>query len=182
MVEVYSPLILSWLKRSGLDGQDADDVLQDVLAVVFRRLPDFQRNERTGSFRAWLRTIAVNCLRDFWRARRRRQKGAGLGSGTDEVQQMLEQLSDPASALSEVWNRDHDRHVTRYLMKLIQPEFSEKSWEAFLRVAVRGETAKEVAEDLEMTLNAVYIARSRVLTRLREEGRGMVDSEFSTEA
>lgn len=182
MVEVYSPLIRSWLKRSGLEGQDADDVVQEVLSVVFRRLPDFQRNERTGSFRAWLRTIAVNCLKDFWRARRRRKKGAGLGSGTDEVQQMLEQLSDPASALSEVWNLEHDRHITQYLMQLIQPEFSEKNWEAFQRVAVRGEPAKAVAEDLEMTLNAVYIARSRVLTRLREEGRGIVDSDFSAEA
>lgn len=179
MVEIYSPLIRNWLGRSGLEGQDADDVVQEVLSVVFRRLPDFQRNERTGSFRAWLRTIAVNCLRDFWKARRRRKAGAGLGSGTDEVQQMLEQLSDPASALSELWNREHDRHVTQYLMELIQPEFSASNWDAFVRVAVRGEPAKEVAADLEITLNAVYIARSRVLTRLRQEGRGIVDSEFS---
>lgn len=182
MVEVYSPLILKWLKRSGLEGQDADDVVQEVLAVVFRRLPAFQRNEQVGSFRAWLRAIAVNCLRDFWRARRRRKAGAGLGSGNDEVQQMLEQLSDPASALSEIWDREHDRHVTQYLLQLIQPEFSEKNWQAFTRVAMQGEPAKVVAEELEMTLNAVYIARSRVLTRLREEGRGMVESEFSADS
>ena len=179
MVEAYSPLIRNWLKRSGLEGQDADDVVQEVLSVVFRRLPDFQRNDQAGSFRAWLRTIAVNCLRDFWRARRRRKKAAGLGSGTDEVQEMLEQLSDPASVLSKLWDREHDRHITQYLLQLIQPEFSDKNWDAFVRVAVRGESAKDVAADLEMTLHTVSIARSRVLTRLRQEGRGIVDSEFS---
>ncbi|MDA1014444.1 MAG: sigma-70 family RNA polymerase sigma factor [Planctomycetota bacterium] len=179
MVEVYSPLIRNWLKRSGLEGQDADDIVQEVLSVVFRRMPDFQCQEQTGSFRAWLRTIAINCLRDFWKARRRRKAGAGIGSGNDEIQQMLEQLSDPASPLSELWNREHDRHVTQYLMQLIQPEFSEKNWQAFHRVAVRGEPAKDIADELGMTLNAVYIARSRILTRLRQEGRGIVDSEFS---
>ena len=179
MVVVYSPLILNWLRRSGLEGQDADDVVQETLAVVFRRLPEFQKNERTGSFRAWLRTIAVNCLRDFWKARNRRKAGAGMGSGSDDVQQMLEQLSDPTSALSAIWDREHDRHVTQYLLQTIQPEFSEQNWQAFLRVAVQGEPAKEVAQSLGITVNAVYIARSRVLTRLRQEGNGIVDSEFS---
>ena len=179
MVEIYSPLILKWLRGSGLEGQDADDVVQEVLAVVFRRLPDFQRSERPGSFRVWLRTIAVNCLRDFWKARRRRKAGAGIGTGSDDVQQMLEQLSDPTSALSAIWDRDHDRHVTQYLMQSIEPEFSEKNWQAFVRVAVQGEPAKAVAEALGMSINAVYIARSRVLTRLRQEGHGIVDSEFS---
>lgn len=179
MVDMYSPLIRNWLKRHGLEGQDADDIVQEVLSVVFRRLPDFQRNDRTGSFRAWLRTIAVNCLRDFWKSRRRRKAGAGLASGSDDVQQMLDELADSASALSQLWDREHDRHVTQYLLQLIKPEFSDANWEAFERVAIRGESAKTVAADLDVTLNAIYIARSRILARLREECSGIVDSEFS---
>lgn len=177
LVELYSPLIRGWLRRHGMTGQDADDVVQEILSVVFRRLPDFQRNDRTGSFRAWLRTITVNCLRDFWKSQRRRR----AKTGTNETQEMLDQLADEHSELSGIWNREHDRHVTKYLLELIRPEFSEQTWEAFHRVAVVGDVAKDVAAALGITLNAVYISRSRVLTRLRHEGQGLLDSEFSGE-
>ncbi len=100
MVDLYTPLIRGWLRRHSMTGPDADDVVQEILSVVFRRLPGFQKNERTGSFRAWLRTITVNCLRDFWKARRRRKASAGVGAGTDEMQLMLDQLADPASGFN----------------------------------------------------------------------------------
>src|SRR5437870_2279853 len=62
LVDLYTPLIRGWLRRhADLPPGDADDVVQDVLAVVVRRLPDFEHNQRTGAFRAWLRTITVNC-------------------------------------------------------------------------------------------------------------------------
>lgn len=175
LVDLYSPLIRGWLRRNSMSGQDADDVVQEILSVVFRRMPDFERNERTGSFRAWLRTITVNCLRDFWKSQRRRQTSTGGNS----TQDMLSQLEDEQSELSHLWNREHDRHVTNYLLELIRSEFSEQTWQAFQKVAVDGEAAKPVAEALGMTVNAVYIARSRVLTRLRLEGQGLLESEFS---
>ncbi len=65
MVDLYTPLIRGWLGRYALNDSDCDDLVQDVLAVVVRRLPDFQRRPQTGAFRRWLRNITVNCLRGF---------------------------------------------------------------------------------------------------------------------
>src|SRR5260370_35769625 len=74
LVDLYTPLIRGWLRRHALPQQETDDVVQEVLAVVVRRLPGFRRGARTGAFRCWLRTFPVNCLRDFWRSQRSRPR------------------------------------------------------------------------------------------------------------
>ena len=171
LVGLYTPLIRGWLRRHGLPPQEADDVVQEVLAVVVRRLPDFHRRPRTGAFRRWLRTITVNCLRDFWRSRRARPAAAG---GSD-FGKLIEELADPASGLSREWDREHDRHVTQRLLEMIRPHFEERTWRAFTRVALEGASPDAVAAELGLTVNAVFIAKSRVLTRLRQEGAGLID-------
>jgi RNA polymerase sigma-70 factor (ECF subfamily) len=171
LVGLYTPLIRSWLRRHGLPPQEADDLVQEVLAVVVRRLPDFRRQPRAGAFRRWLRTITVNCLRDFWRAHRGRPLAAG---GSDFVQ-MLDALADPASGLSREWDREHDRHVTARLLEMIRPHFEDTTWRAFQRVALEGASPDAVAAELGLSVNAVFIAKSRVLSRLRQEGAGLID-------
>jgi RNA polymerase sigma-70 factor, ECF subfamily len=171
LVDLYTPLIQGWLRRHGVPPQDADDVVQEVLTVVVRRLPDFRRQPRTGAFRRWLRTITVNCLRDHWRARR----GRPVATGDSDFLQVLDQLADPDSGLSRLWDEEHDRHVTHRLLELIRPEFQPKTWEAFRRVALDGVAPDQAAAELGMSINAVFIAKSRVLTRLRQEGAGLID-------
>lgn len=171
LVSLYTPLIRNWLARQGLPMQEADDLCQEVLTVLVRRLPSFERNPQPGSFRRWLRTIAVNCLRDFWRSGKRKPRAAG---GSD-CAEMLEQLADPDSGLSRQWDLEHDQHVTRQLLEMIRPQFAPSTWEAFTLYALEGRSPQEVAQRLGMTVNAVFIARSRVLARLREEGEGMID-------
>jgi RNA polymerase sigma-70 factor (ECF subfamily) len=171
LVEMYTPLIRSWLSRLGLVGADTDDVTQNVLIVLVRRMREFERQPRPGAFRRWLRTITVNCLRDFWRAERNRPRG-GAGSA---MQEMLEQLEGPDSGLSRQWDQEHDQHVTRQLLEQIRPRFEAGTWEAFRRTSLLGETPADVAAALGITVNAVFIARSRVLARLREEGAGLID-------
>ncbi|MEQ8787385.1 MAG: sigma-70 family RNA polymerase sigma factor [Pirellulaceae bacterium] len=169
--ELYEPLIRGWLRRKDCLGHDADDVVQNILAVIVRRLDDFEHNGRTGAFRAWLRTITVNCLRDHWRANRSRPVGAG---GSD-MQEMIAQLEDPESNLSRVWNEEHDRHVMRKLLEFLRDEFEPRTWQAFQRFALDDVPASDVAKELEMTPNAVFIAKSRVLARLRQESAGLLD-------
>ena len=172
LVEIYTPLIRGWLNRhAGLDA-DAEDVIQDVLAVVVRRIPEFRREPRVGAFRAWLRTITINCFRDTWKARRRVKPAAD-----SRVDEFLQQLADPASGLSRVWDKEHDRHVTQRLLQIIRGEFTEKTWLAFQRFALADEPAETVAADLGMTVNAVFIAKSRVLTAPRREGAGLMEED-----
>jgi RNA polymerase sigma-70 factor (ECF subfamily) len=170
LVELYSPLIRAWLKRHAAAESDVDDVTQEVLAVVVRRFPEFER-QRSGSFRTWLRTIAVNCLRDQWRKGNRQPAGAG---GTDFVE-LLGQLEDPHSGLSRQWDREHDAHVSQYLLEQVRPQFAPQTWTAFCRFALDGLAADDVAQELGITPNAVFIAKSRVMAALRQVGQGLLD-------
>lgn len=168
---LYGPLVRGWLVRKGIRPDDADDLTQEVLVVVVRRFPEFRHNRRPGAFRAWLRVIAVNCCRDFWKANRLRPQAPG---GVD-FGGYLDQVADPTNPLAAAWDRDHDLFVARRLLDLIRPEFEPKTWEAFRRVTVGGESAADAAAALGTTPNAVFIAKSRVLARLREEAAGLVD-------
>jgi DNA-directed RNA polymerase specialized sigma24 family protein len=113
LVGIYEPLIRGWLRRQEVWIYDADDLVQDVMAVVVRRLPEFEHNGRPGAFCSWLGIITVNCLRDHWRSR----KPVQSEGGASDVQQLLAQLEDASSDLSWLWDAEHDRHVTRSYAK-----------------------------------------------------------------
>lgn len=172
LVDLYTPLLHRWLRQYQVQPADADDLLQEVLAVVAQELPRFEHNQRTGAFRSWLRKILVNRLRNFWRAREYRLTAAG---GTS-MREQLAQLEDPTSQLSRLWDEEHDRHVIAQLLKQIRPRFLPKTWEAFRRQMFAAERADQVALELDMPLSSVYVARSRVLAALRREATDLVDS------
>lgn len=171
LVGMYSPLIRGWLKRYGASLDDIEDITQEVLTVVFRRFPEFRREPRTGAFRAWLRTITANCLRDHWRKKNKQPPGIG---GSD-FGQVVAELQDPESDLSAQWNREHDRHVIQYLLQEVRPAFTDKTWSAFQRFALDGLSADDVSQELGISVNAVFVAKSRVLSRLRQRGLGLID-------
>jgi RNA polymerase sigma-70 factor (ECF subfamily) len=168
--DLYRPLIRHWLLRDPTLRDEADDLVQEVLAVVVRELPHFQR-ERTGSFRCWLRTITWNRLQAFRQSRDHRPQLLANRSGSSP----LAELEDPHSALSRQWDEEHDRHVVRRLMELIEPQFEPVTLQAFRRVVFDGAKAAEVATELGLSINAVLLAKSRVLKRLRQEGDGLID-------
>jgi RNA polymerase sigma-70 factor (ECF subfamily) len=166
LILLYTPLIRGCLTRHLPQEADLDDLVQQVLTVVVEKLPAFEHNGRAGAFRAWLRGIAVNRLRMFWRSR---------PAPGDNPEPILRQLEDPSSDLSAQWDREHDEHVARRAMELVEPEFKPSTWQAFRRTALDGADPETVAAELGLTVNAVFIARSRVLARLRREVGGLVD-------
>ncbi len=168
MVELYTPYIQGWLRRQAVQSADVEDLTQEVLRSVVRALPDFQHDLRRGAFRRWLRTITVNHLRSFWRTRRPQTL-------SQEAEQLLDSLEDPASDLSRQWDEEHDRHIVRRLLELIHAEFEPTTWRAFELVVLEGRSAGEAASELGITANAARIAKSRVLARLRHECDGLID-------
>jgi RNA polymerase sigma-70 factor, ECF subfamily len=169
LVRIYEPFIRRWLTDPTL-AADADDLTQDVLAILVRELPNFER-QRLGSFRNWLRTITVNRVKEHWRrAGLRERPEGGTAAGA-----RLAQLADPASLLSRRWDAEHDAHVARKLMDLLESEFSHSTWSAFRRQVVDGQSAAAVAAETGMSVNAVLLAKSRVLRRLREEAAGLLE-------
>jgi RNA polymerase sigma-70 factor (ECF subfamily) len=171
LVELYTPLIRNWLRFHALQPSDADDLTQEVLGVLVRELPQFQHNLRRGAFRRWLRTLTVNRLRSFWRSRRR----GPVATGASDFEKMLDQMQDPESHLSRLWDQEHDRHVARRLLDLLEPEFEPATWRAFRLLVLEGKSTAEVAAELGLSANAVRIAKSRVLSRFRREAEGLID-------
>jgi RNA polymerase sigma-70 factor (ECF subfamily) len=168
LLELYTPLVQSWLRRQVVPRDDVEDLVQDILAVLVRELPTFEHNGRHGAFRTWLRAVTVNRLRGYWRARQGRPASGDFGK-------VLDQLEDPNSDLSRRWDEEHDRHVARRLTDLIEGDFEPSTWQAFRRLVLGGERAATVAGDLGLSVNAVLLAKSRVLRRLRQEIRGLID-------
>jgi RNA polymerase sigma-70 factor (ECF subfamily) len=168
LVWLYTPLIRTWLGRHVAQPGDVDDLVQQVFTVVVSKLPAFVHSGRTGAFRHWLRSITVNHLHAYWRDRRPLAEQA-------EMAVVLDQLTDPASELSRQWDREHDWHVARKLLDRVEPEFKVATWQAFRRVVFDEASPQAVAAELGLSVNAVLIAKSRVLQRLRQEGQGLLD-------
>jgi RNA polymerase sigma factor (sigma-70 family) len=171
LVGLYEPLLKRWIRTFDVQDADADDLVQEVLSVVVREMPQFER-QRTGAFRGWLRQVLVNRVRNFWRGRQHRP----LATGTSSVQERLQDLADDASQLSRVWDEQHDREVLGRLMEQVRGRFLPKTWDAFHRQMFGGQRADEVAAELGMPLASVYVARNRVLSALRREAAGLIDS------
>jgi RNA polymerase sigma-70 factor (ECF subfamily) len=169
--EIYAPLLRSWLRRQGVSDTDADDLVQEVLLAVSRSLPQFEHVGRAGAFRSWLRRTLVFRLRDFWRSRDYRPVAPGGTSWGER----LDQLADDGTALSREWDRAHDEFAMSRLLEQVRPRFEARTWEAFRRQVLEGERADRVAAELGLSLNSVYVARSRVLKTLRQEAAGLID-------
>jgi RNA polymerase sigma-70 factor (ECF subfamily) len=145
-------------------------MVQEVLLVVFREVGGFERWGQ-GAFRAWLRAILVHRVRNYFRGQQHRVVATG---GSDFLRQ-LDELESPESALSRLWDRQHDEHVAAALLRRVQGDFAQATWQAFERHVLQGKPLAQVAEELGVSLNSVLLAKSRVLKRLRQELAGFVE-------
>ncbi len=167
---IYQPLLHKWLKTHSRSEADIDDIVQDVLLTVFRKLGEFEHNHQTGAFRAWLRTSAVNRLRQMWR-----QKRPALETDQASFLGQLELMTDPNSEMSKQWDAEHDAHVAHQLLLQMEKEFAPATWQAFHRQVVEGANAQQTAREMNLSVNAVLIAKSRVLKRLRQVSAGILE-------
>jgi RNA polymerase sigma-70 factor (ECF subfamily) len=170
LVEIYQPWLRGWLRAHLLQTADVDDLVQDVLVVVLRELPNFRHNGRTGAFRTWLRGILLNRLREF-----RRQRSPSTAPEGDDPERRLANLADDQSELTRQWDREHDENMVKRLLQLIAADFEARTWQAFRAMVMEGRPAASVALELGMSVGAVWSAKSHVFKRLRQEAREMLD-------
>lgn len=162
-VDVYAPLVYGFGRRHGLQDADAADLTQDVLRAVASAASRLEYDPERGSFRGWLFTIARNKLRNFLAARQRQVQG----SGDTGIQQQLQEQPDASE--SGDWDREYEQRLFAWAAGHVRGSFADATWQAFWRTAVEGRKPAEVAVALGVSVGAVYIARSRVLARLREK-------------
>ncbi|WP_419193227.1 RNA polymerase sigma factor [Kolteria novifilia] len=158
MVRLYYPLVYRWTRRSGVDAHGVSDVCQEVFLAVSNGLDRFRRDRPTDGFRRWLRGITEYKINDHWRALRER----GVG-GSDATRQLTEYAANVPSESGESVPID----LVQRAAEMIGPNFDGRTWDAFRRVA-RGDKPADVAEDLGMTVNAIYKLKARILRQLRD--------------
>lgn len=161
-VEIYAPLIHAYARRRGLQDADAADLTQDVLHIVMRRADDFRYDPERGSFRGWLFTVTLNRLRDLADRRQRQFEG----SGKTEMVELVQQVPDREDR--DVWEEEHQLHLFRWAAERAKADFRETSWQAFWQTAIEQRPVKEVAAELDLSIGAVHIAKSRAMARIRD--------------
>lgn len=162
LIALVNPLLLGWCRRVGLARDDAADLAQDVLAVLVVELRTFEYDPKR-SFRAWLKTITLN----EFRRRRRRPTMLSLEAA---------HVAEPAAPETEaVWENEYRFQLILRGFEAIRPYFQPRTWQAAYEVVIRGRPAAEVAAELGFSSNALYVAKCRVLDRLRKELDGMLE-------
>ena len=170
LVRLYGPVTYRWCRRSNLAAEDAADVVQEVLAAVMVHLPDFRRDRAQDSFSGWLATITRNKVREYYRRRHGKAEARG-GSTAQRQMAEIAQPPEPDQKSSEDSIQPDAQSaacLSRRVLEMIRAEFELRTWEAFWRVSVGGQSPAHVAADLEMNVAAVYKAKSRVLGRFRQ--------------
>lgn len=163
LVRLYGPLVFYWCSQMGLRGDDAADAGQEVFAAVSQAIDRFHKERPEDSFRAWLRTITRNKVRDFLRTRAHE----GPATGGSDYQLLLNQLPAPDAEESQEEVAAGNALLLQEALELLRGEFEPKTWQAFWHT-VNGQSPQQVAEELGTTAMAVRQAKSRVLRRLRE--------------
>jgi RNA polymerase sigma-70 factor (ECF subfamily) len=168
---LYEPLIYRLARRKGLQDADARDLCQEVFRAVAGAIDRWEPGR--GSFRGWLTRITRNLLVNFLTRGRHQPRGSGATS----VQDLLE--AQPASnpSATAVFEAEYRRRVFQWAAEEVHDEFTPATWQAFWKTAVEDRSPQDVATELGLSLGAVYIARSRVLARLRRRVEQLAENE-----
>lgn len=166
LLGVYGPLVYHWCERTGLKAADSADVMQEVFMAVSRSVHRFQKVNESDSFRGWLWTVTRNKVRDFCRKKAREIHAHGGSNAYLQLAEVSEGLSD--DSLTVTSPREFSGVLHRALEQ-VRAEFEDRTWTAFWRSAVDGESTKDIAASMDISANGVRQAKSRVLRRLRQE-------------
>jgi RNA polymerase sigma-70 factor (ECF subfamily) len=159
-VAIYEPVIYRIARSRGLQDADAREVTQDVLLAVSGAIHRFDLSRETR-FSGWLAQITRNATID--RIRRQRERGSGLSDMVRTLNQIPESADDP----SELFDLERRRELFRWAGRRVREGVSDQSWQAFWLTAVDSLAAPVVATRLGMTVGAVYVARCRVLAKIK---------------
>ncbi len=173
-VQLYGPVVYGFARRRGLQDADAADLMQDVLQSVSAAIGRLDYDRQRGTFRGWLFTITRNKILNFLAARKIRPQGSG-----DTTTNRLLDAQPGESGGEDAWELEYQRRLASLAMDRVKAEFQDKTWQAFWLTAVEGQSAADVGRRVGLSPGAVYVAKSRVLARLKEEVEALRQQEES---
>lgn len=166
---IYKPLIHWWIVSNKISEHDADELAQDVLMIVLRKLQDFEHSGNVGAFRRWLRVITTNQIRSMIRKRR------NLALVDNDV--LAEQVV-ASDELAELWDVQHDQFVIAGILEWLREIFDAKSIQIFEKLVLGEAEPAQVAKEFDVSVGAVYSIKSRVLRKFRQIGSEFLDEKY----
>ncbi len=168
-VDQYSPLIFSWCLRFKLQETDAADVTQEVLLKLVGLMKQNTYDSQRGGFRAWLKTITSNLIRDLLKSTSRK----AVADGGSQILQRLAQVADPDSIhdLGKLIEDQYERELLNVASQRVKGRVQHRTWSSYVGTAIESRSASDVAAELNMPISEVYVCKSRVLKMLRDEVR-----------
>ena len=163
LLEIYRPVVIRMAMSRGLQHADADDLAQGVFVSVAGAIDRWKPGEDMPPFRVWLIRITRNAIIN---ALTRRKPDAAAGSTT--VNQILHELPQDDETTKDLLEESR-MEAMRWAASEIRAEFSELIWSMFWQTSVEGRSVKDVAGELNRSTGAVYMARFRVMQRLKEK-------------
>ena len=172
---IYQPLVYRLARVKGFQHADAQEVVQEVMVSVSRAVGRWQPDAERGRFRDWLFCISRNLMINFLT----RKKHKPLGSGDSGIEQLLYAQCESSGEQSQLYDLEYQREVFRTVAARVRKEVSDKSWQAFWRSSVENQPIEAVADQLGVSVGAVYISRSRIMARLRRSAARFLAAERS---
>ncbi len=163
LLDYYAPFITKILLRMGFRGADLDDARQQVALNLWKGLRGYRSGEERAPFRNWLSKLIRHAAIDWIRSQRRHREKT-VACDTDEINLLNPQDPEVESLIELEWQQ----HLVSMAMRNLQEVFSGKALEVFVR-ALEGESAEDIAKELDLRRESVYVLKTRVKTRLRHE-------------
>ncbi len=164
--ETYWKLIYRVATKAGLTESEAQDVVQETVIAVAKRMGDFKYDPALGSFKGWLRHIAQCRIADHYRKRERDPVRRGNGPHAEDIQD----LPDPnCFSLEESWDAEWDKNLVDAAMRRAKEQVSARQYQIFDCYVMKRWPASQVARDLRVNISQVYLAKFRVQRAIKKE-------------
>ncbi len=170
--DCYEPFLRRFTALLGVPPSDIDDAVQEIFMRLSKALDQSAYDRRRGRFRTWLRRVARNVVFDL----RRKRKDILLQVNPSDLIQDIR-----SHAGEKEFQTAHRKRVLEYALKHVQDESHRVTWSCFEQHVLQKKPAVEVAQQLQLTVNNVYVNSSRILARVRKKC-AQFDEELSDAA
>ena len=165
-VQLYQPLLHAYVRKRGPGGADADDVVQDVFTRLVSALARFDLDHSKGRFRTWLWQVTQSSLADWGRRRTARSKAERRWAELEVRRVVTDLVTEDEDA---EWLEMYRKRILGAALERVKKASQPTPWRCFEDRVLANRPAAEIAAELGVTANAVYINASRVLSRVRDQ-------------